>query len=141
MFFKIAVLRKFHRKSPVLECLFSKNAEKVSNTGVFLWNLWIFKSTFFIEHLQWQLWQFQISNLYQKKYSDKDIFLWFFCKIFKNTFYNKTPPDNFLLLVPVNFEKFFRTFHSTSTLYTLCHQIRCWPLSKHPLPLMRHPPQ
>ena len=64
MFFKISVLKrfaKFHRKTPVLESLFSKVAgpqpatllKRDSNTGVYLWNLRIFNNTFFKEHFQW----------------------------------------------------------------------------------------
>ena len=52
-------MRKFHRKTPVLESPFIKVAgfagsatllKKYSNTGVFLWNL--LKKTYFVEHLQ-----------------------------------------------------------------------------------------
>ena len=32
-------------------------------------------------------------------------------------------------------------FPSTTTLYALAHGIRCCLLSKHPLPVVRHPPQ
>ena len=55
MFFKVGVLKnvsnsigKFHRNTPVLEYLFNKVLSKRGcNTGVFLWNLQIFKNIFF----------------------------------------------------------------------------------------------
>ena len=51
---------KFYRKAPVLESIFNRVAglrattllKRDSNTSVFLWNLRIFKNTYFEEHLR-----------------------------------------------------------------------------------------
>ena len=59
--------RKFHRRALVLESLFTTLLKRDSNTDVFLWNLWNFKNTFFIEHLRFRTFfpQYRPKNLHR----------------------------------------------------------------------------
>ena len=60
-------------------------------------------------------WQFQLSSLQLKKGTPAKKFFCEFCKILRTSF-DKTPPDDWFLCLPLNFERSFRSpiFYSTS---------------------------